>query len=197
MKIITRREAKELGLKRYFTGKPCGRGHITEREVNRGGCINCIIHIRKKNRDKINEQKKKNYIKNIETYRKYRKENKEKINEKKKKYRKKHKSKINKRERKLYLINKVKRKRIQKEYRDRNIELCRQRVRDYRAKHVKQERKWLKDQIKNLGDCYIKQSLRQNFNLKTNQITPELIEMKREQIKQYRLQKAIAKQRGL
>lgn len=40
MKIITRSEAKAAGLKRYFTGKPCLRGHISERHVE-GTCMQC------------------------------------------------------------------------------------------------------------------------------------------------------------
>lgn len=39
--IIPRKTAKELGLKRYFTGKPCGRGHITERNKTDGNCLEC------------------------------------------------------------------------------------------------------------------------------------------------------------
>jgi hypothetical protein len=35
-----RNQAKLLGLKRYFTGKPCVRGHIAERVVA-GGCVEC------------------------------------------------------------------------------------------------------------------------------------------------------------
>jgi 5-methylcytosine-specific restriction endonuclease McrA len=39
--IISRAEAKALGLKRYFTGKPCRRGHIVERYVSIHCCIEC------------------------------------------------------------------------------------------------------------------------------------------------------------
>lgn len=41
MKIITRKEAKSQGLIRYFTGKPCGKGHICERRVSGAHCIKC------------------------------------------------------------------------------------------------------------------------------------------------------------
>lgn len=41
MKIISRAEATALGLKRYFTGKPCVRGHIAERVCPSGFCIDC------------------------------------------------------------------------------------------------------------------------------------------------------------
>jgi len=37
----TRKEAKELGVTRYFTGLPCKHGHIALRVV-KGGCIECL-----------------------------------------------------------------------------------------------------------------------------------------------------------
>lgn len=40
MEIVTRQEAITRGLSRYFTGKPCKRGHIAERE-GQGNCIPC------------------------------------------------------------------------------------------------------------------------------------------------------------
>jgi len=39
--IISRGQAIQAGLKRYFTGKPCKHGHIAERLVN-GGCTDCF-----------------------------------------------------------------------------------------------------------------------------------------------------------
>ena len=41
MKPITRPEALKLGLLRYFTGKPCYRGHMAERLVSNRGCLEC------------------------------------------------------------------------------------------------------------------------------------------------------------
>lgn len=41
MQIITRSEAKALGLKRYFTGKPCKHGHMSERKVCDSRCLTC------------------------------------------------------------------------------------------------------------------------------------------------------------
>ena len=38
--ILSREEAKALGLERYFTGKPCRNGHIADRSV-RGVCLEC------------------------------------------------------------------------------------------------------------------------------------------------------------
>jgi hypothetical protein len=44
-KIITRKEAIALGLSRYFTGKPCKRGHVTERCVGNALCIECAYQL--------------------------------------------------------------------------------------------------------------------------------------------------------
>ncbi len=41
MEKISRKEAKELGLRRYFTGKRCVRGHVAERRVSTGKCTIC------------------------------------------------------------------------------------------------------------------------------------------------------------
>lgn len=37
----SRKTAKEAGLKRYFTGRPCPNGHIAERYVNGTTCVIC------------------------------------------------------------------------------------------------------------------------------------------------------------
>jgi len=41
MDIISRQEAKERGLKRFYTGVACKNGHDSERYVKSGGCIEC------------------------------------------------------------------------------------------------------------------------------------------------------------
>lgn len=41
MKISTRREALEAGLKRFYTGRPCKHGHDAERFTTTGGCVKC------------------------------------------------------------------------------------------------------------------------------------------------------------
>lgn len=34
--------AKKVGLKRYFTGIPCRKGHIAERQVSNRACLKCL-----------------------------------------------------------------------------------------------------------------------------------------------------------
>lgn len=42
-KLITRKEAKVLELKTYFTGKECKYGHVSRRQVCSGQCIECKV----------------------------------------------------------------------------------------------------------------------------------------------------------
>jgi len=46
MEIVTRKEARECGLDRYFTGKPCIHGHSCERTTKTKICVQC-------NRDRV------------------------------------------------------------------------------------------------------------------------------------------------
>jgi len=39
--VVARSEAKQKGLKQYFTGKPCSKGHISNRLVSSKGCKEC------------------------------------------------------------------------------------------------------------------------------------------------------------
>lgn len=43
MKVIRYKDAKRLGLKRYFTGKPCPNGHIAERYTGKRSCTACNL----------------------------------------------------------------------------------------------------------------------------------------------------------
>ena len=41
--VITRKQAKSLGLTRFFTGKPCPKeGHLSQRMVSGGSCSTCL-----------------------------------------------------------------------------------------------------------------------------------------------------------
>lgn len=46
----SRAEAKSKGIKRYFTGKACPRGHVAARDVVNGTCVDCTaINVQKYN----------------------------------------------------------------------------------------------------------------------------------------------------
>ena len=57
--FISRKQAKEQGLKHYFTGKRCKNGHITLRRVSDYKCIKCdVINSFKWKRDNPEKVKK-------------------------------------------------------------------------------------------------------------------------------------------
>jgi hypothetical protein len=39
---ISRNDAQARGLRKFFTGKPCKNGHIAERYVQNGTCVQCL-----------------------------------------------------------------------------------------------------------------------------------------------------------
>lgn len=82
MEIITRKQALEQGLKRYFTGKACKNGHVAERHIC-GNCVSCHSY------EKYREKK-------IERSKRYAKKNKDKINAYHRKYNAVNKDKIKK-----------------------------------------------------------------------------------------------------
>lgn len=45
MEVITRKEAQERGLKRYYTGENCKKGHLCERYISSFGCVQCQSEI--------------------------------------------------------------------------------------------------------------------------------------------------------
>lgn len=104
MEIISRKDAKEKGLKRYFTGKECKYGHIAQRQTCSGTCLECERlrfkkdyqenpekykeinrHAYQKNREAVLEKRKK--MRHV--YRQRRRENRDKVNKYQMEYRKK------------------------------------------------------------------------------------------------------------
>lgn len=55
MQIVSRQEAKERGLTRYFTGKPCKHGHVDEKYVVNGSCVVCTVCATQRHQDKMPE----------------------------------------------------------------------------------------------------------------------------------------------
>lgn len=44
--VVSREEAIRLGLKKFFTGKPCNYGHLAERYVSGGRCATCKLAVK-------------------------------------------------------------------------------------------------------------------------------------------------------
>jgi 5-methylcytosine-specific restriction endonuclease McrA len=64
--IIPRQEARKQGLSRYFTGKPCKKGHFVARITRSGQCTECLALWRVANRSRIQLSQKKYVVNNIE-----------------------------------------------------------------------------------------------------------------------------------
>lgn len=89
--VINRSEAESLGLKFFFTGKPCKYGHIDQRRVDNRTCEECSRF-----RNKRDAWKKK----------KYAEENEERVRESKKRWARKNRGHIVEKSRKWRLENK-------------------------------------------------------------------------------------------
>ena len=63
--IISCAEARAAGLRFYFTGKPCGNGHVAERSLCDDRCLQCKAEkdrrYRHQNGDKVSDRKKADY----------------------------------------------------------------------------------------------------------------------------------------
>jgi 5-methylcytosine-specific restriction endonuclease McrA len=75
------------GLKRYFTGKPCKHGHVSERFTSTGACIECDSQWQKANRkpgtgsERFRLWREKNKDRKREQDRNWRRDNKERVRE--------------------------------------------------------------------------------------------------------------------
>lgn len=84
---ITRKEARDRGLRRYFTGKPCKNGHLSERHTSNTHCLACRMEAERKwravNPERVRARNDQYRLENraqLLVYgQKYRKENKENI----------------------------------------------------------------------------------------------------------------------
>lgn len=75
MEVITIAEARERGLRFYFTGKQCVRGHISHRYVDARKCSQCAV-----------EDSKAAQLKNPDISKRFYEKNKQRILEKKRTY---------------------------------------------------------------------------------------------------------------
>jgi len=127
MDFISRADAKEQGLKRYFTGKECPHGHVAERIVSNGYCVQC---------SKINslEYIKNNKEKAKQTRQAYLKRNPEKKAKWGKAYYEANKEKILERCRQHHLENPERKKELARQWKKNNPD----KVRLYNANRKKQ-----------------------------------------------------------
>jgi hypothetical protein len=124
---MSRKQAQELGLKTYFTGKPCKYGHIDVRRVD-GGCYTCTL-----------EQQRERYRQNPEKYleknKKWREENMEKYVASDLTYRQKNRDRAKARAKNWYRANKRRALKAAKDWAQRNKETVIEAKKRYAAKN--------------------------------------------------------------
>lgn len=59
---IDRNQASERGLPRFYTGDPCNQGHICERLVSSGRCVDCLTAKRQRYRSENPEKSWKSAV---------------------------------------------------------------------------------------------------------------------------------------
>jgi len=171
MDIITKAEAKRLGLKRYFTGKPCKYGHVAERFYS-GDCTICQKKYREENREKL-----------LARRREYYEENRDRELARRREYYEENRDREKARAMEYYEENRDREKARRSEYYEENRENLLARRKEYyeenRDKVLAQEKKYREELI----DSYIKKTIRQSLNLQEGQISEDLMSLKREQLK--------------
>ena len=125
MEIMSRKQAKELGLKTFFTGKPCPAGHVVYKYTGNGKCSDCAKAWLKENRDIVQA-----------AVRKYHETNKDKINSRKRQHAKENRDRINAKKRENYHADPTKSRQRNREWYQHNAEVARIKVR-VRSKHMK------------------------------------------------------------
>jgi len=135
--IITRAGAKARGLRRYFTGEPCKRGHVAEKWTAGGRCVECAREWREvnveKERERLRIYREANVEKVREVMHQYYAANREKCDALNRKWVQNNREKIREASRKRYEANPEEERERQRQSRKANREKCRARERKYKA----------------------------------------------------------------
>lgn len=126
-----RDEAREKGLKFYFTGNECKHGHVSNRMVSDGHCVDCTRMRTIKHRIENEERFR-------ETTKAYNERTKEYRAKRDREYREKNIERISERQREYARENRERRSKQQKEYHQR--EDVKQRMREYNKKYADENR---------------------------------------------------------
>jgi hypothetical protein len=151
MKIVSRQEAIEQGLKKYFTGKPCKYGHISERTTHNWQCVQCKREFDRnnlkakertkqryqENAEEIKRKRREKYAENrekeIHTTKEYQRKNRELVLAKKKQFHEKNRDRLIAECRDYYRQHKEQAAEFHKKYREANKALFREKGAKYRA----------------------------------------------------------------
>ena len=145
--IISRKAAKQFGLKRYYTGKPCVKGHVEERLTSTGQCYGCLRSneykaVKKASDTNYYKENKENVLKQVY---KYVQENKELIIERRKKWYANNKEKRLAYHKEWSQKNEKKLKQYQKQWRYQNRDICNAHATKHFLAKKNRTPPWLKD----------------------------------------------------
>lgn len=133
--VISRKDAKALGLKRYFTGSSCPKGHVTERFVSNTDCVGCLLERNNKyyaeNADKVSQRKREFYAENADAMRERSRRWSAENPDKRQQYAVDNAERISERMRQYYLANKEMRLESGRRYAAENVDKTRERHRRY------------------------------------------------------------------
>lgn len=153
--IISKEQAAERGLKRYFTGKPCRKGHIEERNM-KGRCYGCMRNASNKyhwrHRDEI-----------LLVLSEYGKTS-QKVKERRKKYHKENKEKRNLQKKEWYEKNKDKAIQYRKDRKDIYAAHARNRRAKYQEKHTIEDIEFLL-KAQSFKCIYCKKSVKKKYHV--------------------------------
>lgn len=161
--FISRQEAKDRGLKHYFTGKPCISGHIDIRDVVSAKCRTCRLMARtreyERNKDRYSEYGKRyrvvNAEKRKESGKNYRERNSQQIKAKKREYYLRNKESINNKTKFYSESNKDRIAKYQKSYRTKNEEALKKSKARYRAENKENIKAKKRQEYKDNRDKYL------------------------------------------
>ena len=133
--IILRPEALSLGLKCYYTGKPCPKGHLAGRYVKQGQCAICV-----------KERNQRRRTDNPEYFKAWRTKNKRHAQE----WKENNRERARQKDRERYARNPEKQKLNHAKWFARHTELARARARAIAARSVEKRRKWYRDNFEKI-----------------------------------------------
>lgn len=143
MEIITKQQARERGLDRYFTGKPCKYGHASTRYLSNGVCVDCM-----------QSHNKGSSAKYQETRAQWRERNKDRVQvqdrARAKAWHHSNKDRYRESNRKWAAENREHLRRYQQSWRDQNRPAIRQQLRERKAEWKKDPIWSLKNQVSSL-----------------------------------------------
>ena len=133
LELISKCEAKKAGLRHYFTGNLCPKGHVSKRYVSGGHCFDCIKEKTEKRKIWNSKWQKRNKEKCAKYSAEYRKRNPESAAKYMVKLRLEKREELQEQERKRYQKNKQKFVEKGKIYRKNNPEVFATHARNRRA----------------------------------------------------------------